>query len=80
MRILTAIAEAQNHGKKGPRVLVPTMGALHKAHGELIRVAREQAERFDWPTAVDGFLSAHQIRPSRHDGSAGMPPSALVRW
>jgi alpha-1,6-mannosyltransferase len=34
------------------------------------RVARKQAERFDWPTAVNGFLSAHQIRPAPHDGSA----------
>jgi len=25
------------------------------------RWAREQAERFDWPTAVNGFLSAHGL-------------------
>ena len=25
------------------------------------RLAREQAERFDWPTAVDGFLRAHGL-------------------
>jgi alpha-1,6-mannosyltransferase len=53
---------------------------LQRDVAERRRVAREQAERFDWPTAVDGFLSAHQIRPSPPNGSAGMPPSALVRW
>jgi alpha-1,6-mannosyltransferase len=53
---------------------------LQRDVAERRRAAREQAERFDWPTAVDGFLSAHQIRPSPHNGSAGMPPSALVRW
>ena len=44
MKIVPTIAQAQkSHAKKGPRVLVPTMGALHKAHSELIRVARETA-------------------------------------
>src|SRR5258708_20790943 len=43
MTVLETIAEAQSHAKKGPRVLVPTMGALHRAHGELIRIARRQA-------------------------------------
>jgi alpha-1,6-mannosyltransferase len=26
-------------------------------------LAREQAERFDWPSAVDGFLGAHGLNP-----------------
>src|SRR5260370_28404469 len=43
MKIVTTIAEAQSHAKKGPRMLVPTMGALHRAHRELIRIARGQA-------------------------------------
>lgn len=43
MKITTTIADAQNLAHKRPRVLVPTMGALHEAHGELIRVARERA-------------------------------------
>ena len=43
MKVLETIAEVQTHAKKGPRVLVPTMGALHRAHAELIRVARDQA-------------------------------------
>ena len=29
------------------------------------RLAREQAERFDWPTAVDGFLRAHGLTRDR---------------
>ena len=43
MRIITTIAEAQAQPHAKRRVLVPTMGALHKAHGELVRVAREHA-------------------------------------
>ena len=29
------------------------------------RLARQQAERFDWPTAVHGFLDAHGLGPER---------------
>jgi len=43
VKILTTIAELRAETQRKPRVLVPTMGALHKAHGELIRVAREAA-------------------------------------
>jgi len=44
MKVLATVAEAlaQSHARL-PRVLVPTMGALHKAHLELIRVARDCA-------------------------------------
>jgi pantoate--beta-alanine ligase len=62
MKILIAIAEAQNHAKKGRRVLVPTMGALHKAHGELIRVARDQAEK-NGEVAVSIFVNPLQFEP-----------------
>jgi alpha-1,6-mannosyltransferase len=31
--------------------------------------ARQQAERFDWPTAVEGFLHAHGALTSRADGT-----------
>jgi alpha-1,6-mannosyltransferase len=36
------------------------------------RAAREGAERFGWPTAVDGFLRAHGLSRVPH-GGAGMP-------
>jgi pantoate--beta-alanine ligase len=65
MKILTGIAEEQNHAKKGPRgprVLVPTMGALHKAHGELIRVAREKAGK-DGEVVVSIFVNPLQFEP-----------------
>jgi pantoate--beta-alanine ligase len=62
MKILTAIAEAHNHAKKGRRVLVPTMGALHKAHGELIRVAREKAGK-DGEVVVSIFVNPLQFEP-----------------
>ena len=62
MKILTTIAEAhaQPHAKR--RVLVPTMGALHKAHGELIRVARQAAGK-DGEVAVSIFVNPLQFEP-----------------
>jgi pantoate--beta-alanine ligase len=60
MRIITTIAEAhaQPHAKR--RVLVPTMGALHKAHRELIRVAREHAGN-DGEVALSIFVNPLQF-------------------
>ncbi len=55
----------QRRGRIGARnrqVLVPTMGALHKAHGELIRVAREHAGR-DGEVAVSIFVNQLQFGP-----------------
>src|SRR4029453_2532173 len=43
MQILTTIAEAHAQPHARRRVLVPTMGALHKAHGKMVRLAREHA-------------------------------------
>ncbi len=62
MKIVTTITQAQNHAKKGLRVLVPTMGALHKAHGELIRVAREKAGR-NGEVVVSIFVNPLQFEP-----------------
>ena len=62
VKILTTIADAQAQPRARPRVLVPTMGALHKAHGELIRVAREHAGR-DGEVAVSIFVNPLQFEP-----------------
>jgi len=62
MKIVTTIAQAQSHAKKGPRVLVPTMGALHRAHGELIRIARRQAGK-NGEVVVSIFVNPLQFEP-----------------
>ena len=62
MKILTTIAEAQVLPNAKRRVLVPTMGALHKAHGELIRVARQAAGQ-DGEVAVSIFVNPLQFEP-----------------
>src|SRR6266542_2213309 len=62
MKILTTLAEAQSLARSKARVLVPTMGALHKAHAELIRVAREHAGR-DGEVAVSIFVNPLQFEP-----------------
>ena len=62
VKILTTIADAQAQPRAKPRVLVPTMGALHKAHGELIRVAREAAGK-DGEVAVSIFVNPLQFEP-----------------
>ena len=59
---MTTIAEAQSRQRSKPSVLVPTMGALHKAHLELIRVAREHAEQ-DGEVAVSIFVNRLQFEP-----------------
>ena len=62
MRIITTIAEAhvQPHGSR--RALVPTMGALHKAHGEMVRIAREEVGP-DGEVAVSIFVNPLQFEP-----------------
>lgn len=62
MKILTTVAEAQAQPRVKRRVLVPTMGALHKAHGELIRVARGAAGK-DGEVAVSIFVNPLQFEP-----------------
>jgi pantoate--beta-alanine ligase len=44
------------------RVLVPTMGALHRGHGELIRLAREAAGK-EGEVAVSIFVNPLQFAP-----------------
>jgi pantoate--beta-alanine ligase len=62
VKILTKIAQVCAEVQREPRVLVPTMGALHKAHGELIRVAREAAGK-DGEVAVSIFVNPLQFEP-----------------
>jgi pantoate--beta-alanine ligase len=62
VEIATTIAEAQSRQRSKPSVLVPTMGALHKAHLELIRVARRHAGK-DGELAVSIFVNPLQFEP-----------------
>jgi len=62
MRIVTTIAQAQAQPNAKCRVLVPTMGALHKAHGEMVRVAREHAGH-DGEVALSIFVNPLQFEP-----------------
>ncbi|MFN2541519.1 MAG: pantoate--beta-alanine ligase [Chthoniobacterales bacterium] len=62
MRVVTTIAQVQAESEARPRVLVPTMGALHNAHGELIRVARELAGG-DGQVTVSIFVNPLQFEP-----------------
>jgi len=62
MKILTTIAHSRTLPRAKRRVLVPTMGALHKAHGELIRVAREAAGK-EGEVAVSVFVNPLQFEP-----------------
>src|SRR4029077_13585917 len=52
--------KAKQYAKR--RVLVPTMGALHKAHGELIRTARKHAGE-NGEVAVSIFVNPLQFEP-----------------
>jgi pantoate--beta-alanine ligase len=62
MRIITTVADTQAQRRARRRVLVPTMGALHKAHGELIRVARQHAGRHG-EVVVSIFVNPLQFEP-----------------
>jgi len=62
MRIITTIAEARVQSHASRRVLVPTMGALHKAHGEMVRIARDHASS-DGEVVVSIFVNPLQFEP-----------------
>jgi pantoate--beta-alanine ligase len=62
MKIVTTVAEGKSQARMKRRVLVPTMGALHQAHRELIRVARESAGAHG-QLAVSIFVNPLQFEP-----------------
>src|SRR5213595_1331871 len=63
MKIWRTAASAMAKRPVGQRrVLVPTMGALHRGHGELIRVARESAGKVG-EVAVSVFVNPLQFAP-----------------
>lgn len=60
MKIVSRIADVPK--KNARRVFVPTMGALHRGHVELMRAAREAAGR-DGELAVSIFVNPLQFTP-----------------
>jgi pantoate--beta-alanine ligase len=63
VQIVTRVTDIQASRRSGHRVLVPTMGALHKAHGELIRVARKHAGP-NGEVVVSIFVNPLQFEPA----------------
>lgn len=57
-----AVAVTRPRPSSIPRVLVPTMGALHRGHRELIRIAREAAGQ-GGEVAVSIFVNPLQFAP-----------------
>ena len=62
MQVITTIPEAHARPHPRRRVLVPTMGALHKAHAEMVRVARKHAGH-DGEVALSIFVNPLQFEP-----------------
>src|SRR5437868_9181255 len=77
MKIIESTDAAQAHvrERRAKSVLVPTMGALHRGHLELIRVAREHAGK-DGEVAVSIFVNPLQFEPGSDFEKYPRPQSA----
>src|SRR2546423_15514661 len=75
----TGAAQAQVRERKAKSVLIPTMGALHRGHLELIRVAREHAGN-DGEVAVSLFVNPLQFEPGSDFEKYPRPASADERF
>ena len=77
MKIIESTEAAHEHARerKIKSVLVPTMGALHRGHLELIRVAREHAGK-DGEVAVSIFVNPLQFEPGSDFEKYPRPQSA----
>ena len=77
MKIIESTDAAHAHVRRrtGKSVLVPTMGALHRGHLELIRVAREHAGNAG-EVAVSIFVNPLQFEPGSDFEKYPRPESA----
>src|SRR5437763_6043230 len=77
MKVVETAQGIQAHLREraGKSVLVPTMGALHRGHLELIRVAREHAGK-DGEVAVSIFVNPLQFEPGSDFEKYPRPQSA----
>jgi pantoate--beta-alanine ligase len=80
MKIIETVGEVQAHARQRTfkSVLVPTMGALHRGHLELIRVARDYAGE-DGEVALSIFVNPLQFEPGSDFEKYPRPESADER-
>src|SRR2546421_8532857 len=81
MKIIESTDAAQAHvrERRAKSVLVATMGALHRGHLELLRVAREHAGK-DGEVAVSIFVNPLQFEPGSDFKKYPRPESADAKF